>query len=70
MIWFPVNESIRPKFLDLKEGAIVVSLKPFVPVNARLTERNVRRFTKKSLDPVVRLISPAPRLTILAQYSM
>lgn len=37
-----VNECIRPKFLDLKEGAIVVSLKPFVPVNARLTERNVR----------------------------
>jgi H3 lysine-79-specific histone-lysine N-methyltransferase len=39
-----VNECIRPKFLDLKEGAIVVSLKPFVPVNARLTERNVGRF--------------------------
>lgn len=36
-----VNESLRPKFLDLKEGAIIVSLKPFVPVNARLTERNV-----------------------------
>ena len=36
-----MNESLRPKFLDLKEGAIVVSLKPFVPVNARLTERNV-----------------------------
>lgn len=36
-----LNESIRPKFLDLKEGAIVVSLKPFVPVNARLTERNI-----------------------------
>jgi H3 lysine-79-specific histone-lysine N-methyltransferase len=41
-----VNECIRPKFLDLKEGAIVVSLKPFVPVNARLTERNVRRFAE------------------------
>ena len=39
-----MNESIRPKFLDLKEGAIVVSLKPFVPVNARLTERNVGFF--------------------------
>jgi H3 lysine-79-specific histone-lysine N-methyltransferase len=41
LIKFAVNESLRPKFLDLKEGAIVVSLKPFVPVNARLTERNV-----------------------------
>lgn len=39
-----MNESIRPKFLDLKEGAMVVSLKPFVPVNARLTERNVGHF--------------------------
>ena len=26
---------------------MVVSLKPFVPVNARLTERNVRRFYEK-----------------------
>ncbi|KAI0056768.1 DOT1-domain-containing protein [Artomyces pyxidatus] len=38
----PLNEAIRPKFLDLKEGAIVVSLNPFVSsVNARVTERNV-----------------------------
>lgn len=37
-----VNEAIRPKFLDLKEGAYVVSLKPFVnAVNARVTKRNV-----------------------------
>lgn len=37
-----LNEAIRAKFLDLKEGAIVVSLKPFVnAVNARVTERNV-----------------------------
>ncbi|EIW86257.1 DOT1-domain-containing protein, partial [Coniophora puteana RWD-64-598 SS2] len=36
-----LNEALRPKFLDLKEGAIVVSLTPFVPVNARITERNV-----------------------------
>ncbi|CAK5265460.1 unnamed protein product [Mycena citricolor] len=36
-----LNEQLRPKFLDLKEGAYVVSLAPFVPsVNARLTERN------------------------------
>ena len=53
MIWFfvkgcpnfvapAVNESLRPKFLDLKEGAIVVSLQPFVSsLNARVTERNV-----------------------------
>ncbi|KAF9242377.1 DOT1-domain-containing protein [Melanogaster broomeanus] len=36
-----LNEALRPKFLDLKEGAIVVSLKPFVAPNARVTERNV-----------------------------
>ena len=36
-----VNEALRAKFLDLKEGAIVVSLKPFVAPNARVTERNV-----------------------------
>lgn len=44
--YFVVNEALRPKFLDLKEGAIVVSLKPFVSsmngLNARVTERNVR----------------------------
>lgn len=39
---FLVNEALRAKFLDLKEGAIVVSLKPFVAPNARVTERNVR----------------------------
>ena len=37
-----MNEALRAKFLDLKEGAIVVSLKPFVAPNARVTERNVR----------------------------
>ncbi|KAJ8587920.1 DOT1-domain-containing protein [Rhizopogon salebrosus TDB-379] len=38
----PLNEALRPRFLDLKEGAIVVSLKPFVSsLNARVTERNV-----------------------------
>ncbi|KAJ7293938.1 S-adenosyl-L-methionine-dependent methyltransferase [Mycena rebaudengoi] len=37
-----LNEQLRPKFLDLKEGAYVVSLAPFVPsLNARFTERNV-----------------------------
>ncbi|KDQ54976.1 hypothetical protein JAAARDRAFT_134579 [Jaapia argillacea MUCL 33604] len=37
-----LNEKLRPKFLDLKEGAIVVSLKPFVSsLNLRLTERNI-----------------------------
>lgn len=37
-----LNEALRPKFLDLKEGAIVVSLAPFVSsLNARVTERNV-----------------------------
>jgi Histone methylation protein DOT1 len=47
-----VNESLRPKFLDLKEGAIVVSLKPFVPVNARLTERNVSAYLNQ-LGPIL-----------------
>lgn len=37
-----VNEALRPLFLDLKEGAIVVSLKPFVQDNQRLNSRNVR----------------------------
>lgn len=37
-----MNEALRQKFLDLKEGAVVVSLKPFVSsLNARVTERNV-----------------------------
>lgn len=64
-----MNESIRPKFLDLKEGAIVVSLKPFVPVNARLTERNVGFFTQKTScrDADSSAVS---RLTTLAEYSM
>lgn len=58
-----MNESIRPKFLDLKEGATVVSLKPFVPVNARLTERNVRRFYKNILPiSTVKLIAPGMQI--------
>lgn len=37
-----LNEAIRPKFLDLKEGALVVSLEPFVPAGCRVvTERNL-----------------------------
>lgn len=37
-----VNESIKPLFLDLKDGAKVVSLKPFAePNDALLTDRNV-----------------------------
>ncbi|KAF8891542.1 S-adenosyl-L-methionine-dependent methyltransferase [Mucidula mucida] len=36
-----LNESLKPKFLDLKDGAIVISLKPFSAVNARVTERNL-----------------------------
>lgn len=35
-----LNEAIKAKFLDLKEGAIVVSLKPFVQ-SSRLSERNI-----------------------------
>lgn len=35
-----VNEAIKPKFLDLKEGAMVVSLQSFV-TTGRGSERNV-----------------------------
>ncbi|OCB92051.1 DOT1-domain-containing protein [Sanghuangporus baumii] len=36
-----LNAALRPKFLDLKEGAFVVSLKPFAtPKSQQLTERN------------------------------
>jgi len=36
-----VNESLTWRFLDLREGAKVVVLKPFWPVNRPLTERTV-----------------------------
>ncbi|KAI0264980.1 S-adenosyl-L-methionine-dependent methyltransferase [Gloeopeniophorella convolvens] len=36
-----LNEAIRPKFLDLKEGALVISLEPFAAPGGRVTERNV-----------------------------
>lgn len=35
-----LNESLRTRFLDLKEGARVVSLKSFVPPGWKLSERN------------------------------
>ncbi|KAI0693641.1 histone methylation protein DOT1-domain-containing protein [Cytidiella melzeri] len=35
-----LNEALRSKFLDLKDGAIVVSLQPFVSPNRTVTERN------------------------------
>ncbi|KAH9971215.1 histone methylation DOT1 [Lactifluus volemus] len=36
-----MNEAIRPKFLGLKEGALVISLEPFVVGGGRVvTERN------------------------------
>ncbi|KAJ3567820.1 hypothetical protein NP233_g6117 [Leucocoprinus birnbaumii] len=36
-----LNEALKPKFLDLKEGAIVISLAPFVTsLHGRITERN------------------------------
>ena len=41
--WYcTVNEAIRPKFLDLKESTLVISLEPFVAGGGRaVTERNV-----------------------------
>lgn len=35
-----MNERLRPKFLDLKEGAVLISLKPFSAPGARMTARN------------------------------
>ena len=36
-----VNESLTWRFLDLREGAKIVVLKPFWPLNRPLTERTV-----------------------------
>lgn len=36
-----MNDSLTWKFLDLREGAKVVVLKPFWPLNRPLTERTV-----------------------------
>ncbi|KAJ7177756.1 histone methylation protein DOT1-domain-containing protein, partial [Mycena filopes] len=41
-----LNERLRPKFLDLKEGAYVVSLVPFSPLDARA------RVTKRNIDDI------------------
>ncbi len=35
------NHALSLKFLDLKDGAQIVSLKPFVPPDFRLTERTL-----------------------------
>lgn len=49
-----MNEALRPKFLDLKEGAIVISLSPFVSsLNARVTERNVCNLHLLLIDSVL-----------------
>lgn len=41
-----MNEALRTKFLDLKEGAVVVSLAPFVSdINARFNPRNLDSMT-------------------------
>lgn len=37
----PLNQSLSLLFLDLKDGAQIVSLKPFVPADFRLTQRTV-----------------------------
>ncbi len=44
-----VNEAIRPKFLDLKEGALVISLEPFVVGAAGGGGRTV---TERNLDDI------------------
>lgn len=35
-----MNEELSRLFLDMKEGAVVVSLRPFVPSKFRLTQHN------------------------------
>ena len=35
------NETLSLQFLDLKDGAVIVSLRPFVPHDFRLTERTL-----------------------------
>lgn len=40
-----VNDALTWRFLDLREGAKVVVLKPFWPLNRPLTERTVRTST-------------------------
>lgn len=66
-----MNEALRPKFLDLKEGAIVISLKPFVSsINARVTERNVSFVFLGPPDLTPDLSFLVPRSMILAQSSM
>lgn len=37
----PTNDKLSLQFLDLKDGAHIVSLKPFVPPDFRLTERTL-----------------------------
>ena len=69
-----MNEALRPKFLDLKEGACVISLKPFVSaVNARVTKRNVcfvipHRGMVIS-HTVFRLTTSVPSLTLRRKYT-
>ncbi|KAK1231301.1 Nucleosomal histone H3-Lys79 methylase [Marasmius sp. AFHP31] len=53
-----LNEALKPKFLDLKEGAIVVSLAPFAPVNARVTERNLDDITSAIFEVTERPYYP------------
>ncbi|KAG7090656.1 hypothetical protein E1B28_009755 [Marasmius oreades] len=53
-----LNEALKPKFLDLKEGAIVISLAPFAPVNARVTERNVDDITSAIFEVTERPYYP------------
>jgi len=37
-----LNADLTNMFLDLKDGATIVSLKPFVPIDFRMNESNVR----------------------------
>ena len=48
---------------------MVVSLKPFVPVNARLSERNVRGSYEKKKEGML-TGKPVSRSTISVRYSM
>ena len=62
---FVVNESIKGKFLDLKEGAFVVSLRPFSQPKSSITSRNVSRlYCLRKLE-----LNATYRLTTLVEFS-
>ena len=46
-----LNADLTNMFLDLKDGAKIVSLKPFVPESFKMNEANVSPFRRPALYP-------------------